>query len=102
MRLPRQAVADVVKDMATEGIKVEIYAKNGKALRTFYVGGSTSDDRGTFMMMENSNEPYVMHIQGFQGMLRPRFHTDEQDWRDRFVFKLKPEDIKMVDRKSVV
>ena len=96
LRLPRQAVADVVKDMATEGIKVEIYDKGGKALRTFYVGGTTSDDRGTFMMMENSNEPYVMHIPGFQGMLRPRFHMDEQDWRDRFVFKLKPEDIKTV------
>jgi hypothetical protein len=96
MRLPRQAVAEVVKDMATEGIKVEIYAKNGKNIRTYYVGGTTSDDRGTFMMMENSNEPYVTHIAGFQGMLRPRFQMEEQDWRDRFAFKLKPEDIKMV------
>ncbi len=96
MRLPRQAVAEVVKDMATEGIKVEIYGKNGIALRKYYVGGTTSDDRGTFMMMEGSNEPYVMHIAGFQGMLRPRFITDEQDWRDRFAFKLKPEDIKFV------
>ena len=95
-RLPRNAVASVVKDIATEGIKVEIYSKSGKALRTFYVGGSTPDDRGTFMMMENSNEPYVMHIPGFQGMLRPRFITEEQDWRDRFVFKLKPQDIKSV------
>ena len=95
-RLPRNAVESVVKDMATEGIKVEVYSKSGKALRTFYVGGSTPDDRGTFMMMENSNEPYVMHIPGFQGMLRPRFITEEQDWRDRFVFKLQPQDIKMV------
>lgn len=95
-RLPRNAVADVVKDIATEGIKVEVYNKKGKPMRTFYVGGSTSDDRGTFMMMENSNEPYVMHIPGFQGMLRPRFLTDEQDWRDRFVFKLPSQNIKMV------
>lgn len=95
-RLPRNAVADVVKDIATEGIKVEVYNKSGKIMRTFYVGGSTSDDRGTFMMMENSNEPYVMHIPGFQGMLRPRFLTDEQDWRDRFVFKMQPQNIKMV------
>ena len=95
-RLPRQAVAEVVKDIATEGIKIEIYDKSGKPMRTYYVGGSTSDDRGTFMMMENSNEPYVMRIPGFQGMLRPRFQTEEQDWRERFVFKLRPEDIKMV------
>ncbi len=95
-RLPRNAVSSVVKDIATEGIKVEIYSKNGSALRSFYVGGSTSDDRGTFMMMENSNEPYVMHIPGFQGMLRPRFQMEEQDWRDRFVFKLQPQDIKVV------
>lgn len=95
-RLPRQAVAEVVKDIATQGIKVEIYSKSGKVLRTYYVGGTTSDDRGTFMMMENSNEPYVMHIPGFQGMLRPRFMTEAQDWRERFVFKLRPEEIKMV------
>ena len=95
-RLPRNAVESVVKDIATEGIKVEIYSKSGKALRTYYVGGSTSDDRGTFMMMENSNEPYVMHIPGFQGMLRPRFQMEEQDWRDRFVFKLQPQDIQIV------
>ena len=38
-RLPRNAVESVVKDMATEGIKVEIYSKSGKAMRTFYVGG---------------------------------------------------------------
>jgi hypothetical protein len=95
-RLPRNAVAAVVKDIATEGIKVEVYDKSGKTMRTFYVGGSTSDDRGTFMMMENSNEPYVMHIPGFQGMLRPRFLTEEQDWRERFVFKMQPQNIKMV------
>ena len=95
-RLPRNAVESVVKDMATEGIKVEIYNKSGKAMRSYYVGGSTSDDRGNFMMMENSNEPYVMHISGFQGMLRPRFQMEEQDWRDRFVFKLQPQDIQMV------
>ncbi|MBL7816741.1 MAG: DUF4340 domain-containing protein [Saprospiraceae bacterium] len=95
-RLPRNAVASVVKDIATEGIKVEVYNGSGKNLRTFYVGGTTSDDRGTFMMMENSNEPYVMHIPGFQGMLRPRFLTEEQDWRERFAFKLRPEDIKML------
>ena len=95
-RLPRNAVSEVVKDIATEGIKVEVYDKGGKNLRTFYVGGTTSDDRGTFMMMENSNEPYVMHIPSFQGMLRPRFLTEEQDWRDRFVFKLQPRDIKLV------
>jgi Domain of unknown function (DUF4340) len=96
MRLPRNAVASVVKDIATEGIKVEVYDKKGKTLRVFYVGGSTSDDRGTFMMMENSNEPYVMQIPGFIGMLRPRFLTDEQDWRDRFAFKMPYESIKMV------
>ena len=87
-RLPRNAVKSVVQDMATEGIKVEVYDRKGKPVRVFYVGGSTSDDRGTFMMMENSNEPYVMHISGHQTVLRPRFLTAAQDWRERFVFKL--------------
>ena len=95
-RLPRNAVKSVVQDMATEGIKVEVYDRKGKPMRVFYVGGSTSDDRGTFMMMENSNEPYVMHISGHQTVLRPRFLTAAQDWRERFVFKLPQENIKSV------
>jgi nuclear transport factor 2 (NTF2) superfamily protein len=95
-RLPRNAVSTVVKDVASNGIKVEIYAKNGKKMKSYYVGGVNMDETGTNMMMEDANEPYVMHIPNFVGAVRVRYFIDEIDWRDRMVFTLTPEDIKSV------
>lgn len=95
-RLPRNAVAPVVKDVASNGIKVEIYAKNGKKVKAYYVGGVNLDETGTNMMMEDANEPYVVHMPSFQGGLRVRYFTEEMDWRDRMIFTYTPEEIKSV------
>lgn len=95
-RLPRNAVQNVVKDIATNAIKVEIYDKNNDKLKAYYVGGVNMDESGTHMMMENANEPYVTHIPGFNGGLRVRYFTDEIDWRDRMIFTLQPEEIQSV------
>ena len=95
-RLPRNAVQNVVKDIASSGIKVEIYDKGNKKLKSYYVGGSNMDESGTHMMMEDANEPYVTHIPGINATLRVRYFTDEIDWRDRMIFTLSPEQIKSV------
>ena len=95
-RLPRNAVKPVVQDLASNSIKVEIYAKNGDKLRTFYSGNVDMNGDGTYMMLEGSNEPYAMHIPQFRGALTARFFTEEMDWRDKFIFKLAVEDIKSV------
>ena len=95
-RLPRQAVRNALDDIVTNSVKVEIYHKNGEKLRSFYIGGVDMDGQGTYMMMENSNEPYVTHIPNFIGTLKPRFFTDELDWRDRWIYQFEPEDIKEI------
>lgn len=95
-RLPRNAVTNVVKDIATNAIKVEIYDRQNRLMKSYYVGGTNMDETGTHMMMDNANEPYVMHIPGFNGGLRVRYFTDEMDWRDRMVFTLTPEQIQSV------
>jgi Domain of unknown function (DUF4340) len=95
-RLPRNAVKNVVKDIASEGRKVEIYDKNNKRLKSYYVGGSDADGYGTNMMLDGSNEPYVTHIPSFVGNLRVRYFTEVLDWRDRYLFRLSPEDIQAV------
>jgi hypothetical protein len=95
-RLPRNAVQNVVKDIASEGRKVEIYDKNNKRLKSYYVGGSDADGYGTNMMLDGSNEPYVTHIPSFVGNLRVRYFTEVLDWRDRYLFRLSPEEIQAV------
>src|SRR6185369_14519793 len=67
-----------------------------KPTKVYYVGGSTADILGTFMMLENSALPFVMEIPGFQGYLTPRYSPHEEDWRDRVVFDYQPEEIKKI------
>lgn len=87
------AIPHMVKTLSTTSRKVEVYGKNNKLLKSFYVGGATPDERGTFMIMEGSNNPYVMHIPMNEVSLKHRFFTEEIKWRDKAVFDLDPNDI---------
>ena len=90
------AVAGMVKQIAADGIKVEIYDRKGKAMKTYYIGNITSDDQGTVMIMEGSEQPYVMHIPSFIGQLRVRYMLGDDNWRDRSIFNEKPEAIQAI------
>ena len=72
----KTAYNTIVKQLATTGIKCEVYRSGKeKPFKVFYVGGSTQDTKGTFMMLENSLVPFVTEIPGFDGYLTPRFFT---------------------------
>ncbi len=79
---------NVIRNIASKGIKVEIYNKDGM-LKTFYVGGPTQDQVGTFMYLENSTVPFIIHIPGFDGYLTPRFIVRAEDWKIKNVFRVK-------------
>jgi Domain of unknown function (DUF4340) len=101
----------VVKRMAANSKKVEIYQivprinvfgwfslfPHEKLNKTFYVGGSTKDNLGTYMLMENSNRPYVCFVPSLRGYVSPKFSTIEDDWRDHQVFEHRMQDIKSID-----
>jgi hypothetical protein len=93
---PAQAVPSMIREIAADGIKVEIYDLKGKPMKTYYVGGITNDEHGTIMIMEGSEQPYVMHLPSFIGSLRVRYMVKEEDWRDRAVFNEKPEEIQEI------
>lgn len=93
---PEAAEAAMVKSIAAEGIKVELYDKSGKIIKVYYVGGVTPDETGTYMMMENGTRPYVMHIPGMYGGVRVRYRLDAEDWYDRTVFSEKPETVQEI------
>lgn len=91
----------VVKKLAAEAVKCEIYQK-GELTKAYYVGGETQDQTGTYMIlidpetMETSAKPFVTYIPGFEGFLTTRYFTDEKDWRDRTVFSYVPNTISSV------
>jgi hypothetical protein len=82
-----------IRDLATKGRKVEIY-QNGKLAKIFYVGQTTDDDLGTYFIMEGSENPYVLHIPGFDGFLNTRFEINESGWRTVPVFRSTAESVK--------
>jgi hypothetical protein len=93
----KAAYNNIIKELASTGIKCEIYQnKNSKPSKVYYVGGSTQDVLGTYMMQENSSVPFIMEIPGFNGYLTPRYSAIEKDWRNTAVFSYKPEEIKSV------
>lgn len=72
----------VVKDLASKGIKVEIY-RQGELFKVLWIGPSTADDLGTYALIEGSEHPAVTHIPGFNGYLTARFLIQEDGWRDK-------------------
>ncbi len=75
----------VVAQLATSAVKVEIY-QQGELVKTYYVGEPTTDYLGTYMLLEKSSVPFIMHIPGFDGYLSTRYTVNEEDWRERVVF----------------
>jgi hypothetical protein len=93
---PKGSIPFAAKSLAVNGIKVEVYGQNDVPLRTYYVGGNTTDGHGTYYIMEGSEQPYVMGLPGFVGELRPRFQLKEYLWRDKTIFADPLESIKGV------
>jgi hypothetical protein len=93
---PAASEEHMVKSVAAEGIKVEIYNKEGKIIKVYYVGGVTNDETGTYVMMDGAERPYVAHIPSMIGSFRIHYRLKPEEWYDRMVFEEKPEDITFV------
>lgn len=81
--IPSAAKENVVKDLAGNSVRIALEDKNGKDIMTFYVGGVTPDERGTFMLKEGSEWPVIVGIPGFEGSLRNRYIMSELEWQSR-------------------
>ncbi len=82
------ATDHVMKSMASTNKVVEIYDRSGQLLKRYYVGAPANSNRGTYMLMDGSEHPYVMGITGFEGVLDVRYETDLNKVRSLSVFHL--------------
>lgn len=83
--IPNAGVDGVIKSMAANAIKVEIY-KGTKKDKVFYVGSNASDEMGTHMMLENSSRPFVVNIPGFMGYPAAMFVMSPKKWMSLNIF----------------
>ncbi len=82
---------NVLRVMAGAGKRVEIFQGGDEPVKTIYIGHTTQDHTGTYMLLETpeggrSEIPYIMHIEGFTGFLSSRFFADELEWRYTGIF----------------
>ncbi|MCX6250046.1 MAG: hypothetical protein NTX61_04765 [Bacteroidetes bacterium] len=92
---------NIIRKMAVTSVKVEIYQwkyrinifgkiclfPHEKLTKVYYVGNATQSNRGTFMLMEGSSEPFVTFLPGLRGFLTPRYMPIEKYWRDYTIFR---------------
>jgi hypothetical protein len=93
--LPLPARDNVIKDLATNGVTIDIYS-GGANPKTYYVGSSTPDALGTLMLLKGSSQPFVTWVPGFDGYLTTRYIVRLQDWRSTDIYHLNPAEIKEV------
>ncbi len=96
------AQMNAMKGMMLNGIKVEIYDKNGNAMKKYFVGDSPQNSIGTYFVMDGYSKPLVMTMPGFKGNLRVRFSYSLNNWRDRTVLGEIPENIKKIELKYYI
>jgi CxxC motif-containing protein len=97
----KNAFDNVIKNLATTGVKIEIYTNQDAPEKTYTIGGSTSNHLGSYMFLTGSETPFIVHIPSFNGFLSPRYGIEgnkisEKNWRTTNIFSLKTEKISRV------
>lgn len=99
--VPKASFETVVKNIASGATKVEIYQGKNTPSKIYYIGNSTMDQTGTYMLLETegvkSTAPFIMHIPGFRGFLSSRFFANADEWRNPAVFVYEPNEIKKIE-----
>jgi hypothetical protein len=98
--VPKAAMSNMKKILMAQHKTVKIY-QNGKWSKTWYVGHSTQDHMGTHMLLETpdlkSDNPVIMGMKGFYGILEPRFFADSRRFACINLFSYKRTDLKEVE-----
>jgi hypothetical protein len=93
---PKAANATVKESIGKYAIEVSLYNNSDQPFKTFYIGSDTQKGEGTYMLMKGEEQAYVMHLPGLMGGLRSRFEQPVKNYRDKFIFRDKPEQIESI------
>ena len=104
--VPKAELDNVNRLLAGRGKKVEIYQGGDRPVKTWYIGTSTQNHTGTYMVLADENgqlaaEPFIVHMEGFTGFRSTRFFTEEREWRYTGVFDYPGASLNKVEIESV-
>ena len=97
--LPKAATENIIKRLASNATKVEIYGTDYRVnfwgiklfphetmLRCYYVGDVTQDNLGTYMLIDGSKIPFVVVLPGLRGYVASRYEVAQDAWRTHRIF----------------
>lgn len=90
---PKAANATVKESIGKYALEVSLYNNSDQPFKTFYIGSDTQKGDGTYMLMKGEEQAYVMHLPGLMGGLRSRFEQPLKNYRDKFIFREKQDQI---------
>lgn len=93
--VPKTAIDNTMKLLSVSATKVEVYVK-GKLAKVYYVGGPTQDHFGTYMVMQDSDTPYICYLPGHRGYVSNFYTPLVDEWRSRQVFSYQLNEIASV------
>ena len=80
----------------TEIIKVYTDSQT-EVFKEYAIGSTTSTGNGLFMLLKDSQQPYVVNIKGLDGNIMSRFSNQLEAWRDRLIFNYTADDIAKIE-----
>jgi hypothetical protein len=92
--VPKQKVVEIKKKVLKSGVEVKISNRN-RLLRDFYVFADHADSN-IYMMRFNSEKVFIVHVPAIEGNFTVVFNPEQQFWRDHFILRLSPGEIRSV------
>jgi len=80
--VPGKNVEDVKDKLSKTGIRVHIFSNN-ELIQSYVSGGN---DVSVSWFMKEDEDPYIVHLPGYDSYVSGIFEVSENDWRDRFIF----------------
>ena len=86
----------VINEINRIGTQVDLYDKNDNLMKSYFVGGNVPDG-GTYYIMQNSVQPYVMERKLGYGGVRDLFIYEETELYDKAIWEVDTESIQSVE-----
>jgi hypothetical protein len=90
--VPKSARNEVLNNFIHKSVFVKIESAD-HVLKSYRITEEDSMKLGSIMMLKDDEEPYVVHLRGFNGRISMFFPVDAKIWRDKTIFSYKPGDI---------
>lgn len=93
----KNAYESVIENFEKPVRRVSIFTEDtANASKVYLLGGAPHTRKGTYMMLEGTDDPYVVHLLGHDGHLMTRFFTIPEMWRDRLLMSYEASNIERV------